>query len=303
MGGPAGGLNAPNDAIETSSKALPDRWGPSRVSCVVVDHATSPPTAHGTAWQPNVHGPGLPTSWRGFGTNLARRRLRVAPWQGNPYVALVGPAGAGRSPRPDEIRFCLNTLDQQGVIQAVTPALSPFEAEPFFQTGFRLFERLHLLSCTLPDLAIPGRRTGKAAGARLTPGGRWHHRAVLDVDGHAFDGFWRFDERALREAKAATPSSRFRVAKISGSVVGYAVTGRAGRRGYLQRLAVDPRFQGRGIGSMLVNDSFRWLARRRVTESLVNTQESNTDALRLYEHLGYRRQSEGLLVLRWDRST
>ena len=248
-------------------------------------------------------GPGLQTAWRGFGTNLARRRLRIAPWQGDPYVALVGPAGAGRSPRPDEIRFCLNTLDRQGVVQAVTPALSPFEAEPFLQTGFRLFERLHLLSCTLSDLVIPNRRTARADDARLRSGRRWHHDAVLNVDGDAFDGFWRFDERALREAKAATPSSRFRVAKVAGSVVGYAVTGRAGRRGYLQRLAVDPDFQGQGIGSMLVNDSFRWLTGRRVTQSLVNTQESNIDALRLYEHLGYRRQPEGLLVLRWDRRT
>ena len=45
---------------------------------------------------------------------------------------------------------------------------------------------------------------------------------------------------------AATPSARFRVAtrgQGDGEVVGYAVTGRAGPRGYLQRLAVAPAAQ------------------------------------------------------------
>ncbi len=195
--------------------------------------------------------------------------------------------------------------------RAVTPALSQYESEPFFQAGFRLYERLHLLSCPvgLAD-GVDVDRTKDGAKVRLVPGRSWHQDAVLAVDGRAFEGFWRFDKLALQEAKSATPTCRFRVAKVGGRaggvgarIAGYAVTGRAGTRGYLQRLAVDPEFQGLGIGRMLVNDSFRWLRQRSVTVSMVNTQESNRTALRLYEGVGYRRQSEGLLVLRWDKAT
>jgi ribosomal protein S18 acetylase RimI-like enzyme len=68
-------------------------------------------------------------------------------------------------------------------------------------------------------------------------------------------------------------------------------------------LAVDPSVQGQKIGKQLVYDSFDWLARRGADLSLVNTQETNERALGLYESIGYRRQQEGLVVLRWDTDT
>lgn len=241
-------------------------------------------------------GPGLAKGRWTVGARAATRGLRVAPWQGDPFVALIGPVKSGRAPTTPEIRRCLASLQQRGVFNAVTPALSPFEAETFFQAGFQLFERLHLLSC--PVNAAITRPTENRA--RLVSGRSWHDRTVLSVDARAFKGFWRFDKLALAEAKTATPSRRYRVAKLNRKIVGYAVTGRAGRRGYLQRLAVDPDVQGKGIGKLLVADSFEWLSRRGTDLSLVNTQETNTRALGLYESIGYRRQPEGLLVLRWD---
>ncbi len=53
----------------------------------------------------------------------------------------------------------------------------------------------------------------------------------------------------------------------------------------------------------MVADSFEWLKKRGCDLSLVNTQETNTTALGLYESIGYRRQPEGLLVLRWDKAS
>ena len=238
---------------------------------------------------------GLAKGRRPLGIAPAPRRLRIAPWQGDRFVALMGPLRSGHGPTSADVARGLEALRQRGVPRAVTPALSPFEAEPFFQAGFQLLERLHLLSCPLAQAS-----TGPVSSpARSLPGRRWHDGAVLEVDRRAFAGFWRFDRLALREAKSATPSRRFRVAKINGDVVGYAVTGRAGHRGYLQRLAVDPAVQGRGVGSMLIHDSFDWLRRRGAEETLVNTQETNESALALYERLGYRRHSQGLLVLQW----
>ncbi len=175
----------------------------------------------------------------------------------------------------------------------MTPALSPYEAEPFFQAGFELHERLHLLARTIDEK--PPRPTH-----RLRRGRRWDRGRVLEVDGEAFERFWRFDALALKEARRATPVHRFQVAVVGGRVAGYAVTGRAGGRGYLQRLAVDPELHGQGIGSSLVNDCLRWLHGKGVHLVLVNTQERNRRALDLYERIGFVRQRDGLLVLRWD---
>ena len=63
---------------------------------------------------------------------------------------------------------------------------------------------------------------------------------------------------ALGEALKATPHSYPRLARLDGRYVGYAVTGRTEARGYLQRLAVDPAYQGRGVGTSLVEDSSNW---------------------------------------------
>jgi ribosomal protein S18 acetylase RimI-like enzyme len=124
---------------------------------------------------------------------------------------------------------------------------------------------------------------------------------VLEVDGAAFSEFWRLDEGGLDEALSATPTSRFRVALRDGvpeGIGGYAIVGRAGRRGFLQRLAVDPAVQGGGLGRALVLDGLAWLRRRGAERVVVNTQEANERALQLYERLGFRRQAGGLAVLK-----
>lgn len=216
--------------------------------------------------------------------------LRVVPWQGNKLVALVGPSRHGRAPRVNDVISCVCQLDEWGVERAVTPALSLLDAQPFLDGGFRLLERLHLLSRPLysqPPMPTRRTRTGRP----------WHRRAVLDIDRRAFDDFWRFDETSLREARSATPGSKFSVIVEGGDILGYAVTGRAGTRGYLQRLAVDPQRNGQGIGTDLVMDSFNWAFKRGVQRMMVNTQERNQRALGLYRHLGFEPEPDGLVVL------
>ena len=236
------------------------------------------------------HAPATPT-----GRGLRRRftgptGLRVVPWQGDRLVALVGPARYGRGPRASDVTACAEQLDAWGVERAVTPALSAADSQPFLAAGFRLLERLHLLARPLyNEPAKPTRR--------IRAGHAWHRRAVLDIDHRAFDEFWRFDETSLREARTATPGSRFTVIIERGQVLGYAVTGRAGSRGYLQRLAVDPDHKGQGLGTDLVLDSFGWAYHRGVQRMMVNTQERNQRALRLYQHLGFISEPEGLVVL------
>lgn len=226
-------------------------------------------------------------------STVGGHRLRVVPWQGQPTVALVGPARARRAPTHPEIVRCIEDLARRGVVRAVTPALSAYEAEPFFQAGFESHEELHLLARYI-DEAPP------APTHRLRHGRPWHRKRVLDIDARAFETFWQFDKFSLKEARRATPSNRFVVATEPEGVMGYAVTGKAGGRGYLQRLAVDPDAHGRGIGTSLVRDSLRWLQRRGVGMALVNTQQRNTRALELYERLGFVPQREGLLVLQWN---
>lgn len=173
----------------------------------------------------------------------------------------------------------------------VTGALAPGEQAGFLAAGFEVEEELHLLAHEVRDL--PPATESERALRRARPSDR---TAVLAVDGVAFPPFWRLDERGLEEAVRATPHARFRLA-ADPDVFGYAVTGRAGRRGFLQRLAVAPDRQSAGVGRALVLDGLRWLRRWRVERAVVNTQLQNERALALYESLGFRREPSGLTVL------
>ena len=219
-------------------------------------------------------------------------RLRVAPWRGDPATAYV----VARTARPTvgALAHLLDQLAAGGYRAALTAALPPADHGPYLANGFVVRERLHLLG--RPVEPFPEARPPVDLALR-----RARHRdrdRVLAVDGAAFPGFWRLDGPGLDDALGATPTARFRVAhRAGGAVVGYAVTGRAGARGYLQRLAVHPAAQRSGIGTVLVADALRWLRRWGGREVLVNTQEDNEAAVALYEHLGFRRQPEGLAVL------
>jgi ribosomal protein S18 acetylase RimI-like enzyme len=193
------------------------------------------------------------------------------------------------------VRRCLEQLAGQGYDQVVTAALMPHEQGGFVEAGFVVEEHLMLLAHdlrTLPDAPDLPLRRARAAD----------RPAVLTLDARSFPPFWQLDAEGLDEALTATPRARFRVADApnapDGSALGYVVTGRAGRRGYIQRLAVHPDARRRGLGRTLVVDGLRWLRRWRADKALVNTQEGNAAAAALYEALGFRPEPTGLTVLR-----
>lgn len=183
--------------------------------------------------------------------------------------------------------------DEPGRI--VTTALGPMEQTAFREAGFVSRESLYLLRHRFDD------HRDLDGPALIRRARRSDTATVLDIDGRCFDRFWSFDKDALNSARRATPTSRFVVAVIDGAVVGYAITGRAGNTGFLQRLGVSPDHRKRGLGSQLVNDALHWAYGNGASSMLVNTQEINTAALRLYESLGFVLDDDRLTVLEWQR--
>lgn len=218
-------------------------------------------------------------------------RVRTGPWRGNEHVAFITPLPDAPIPSADFLRRCCELLADRGYVKVVTGALAPTEQTGFLTAGFRVEEQLHLLAHDLHEL--PPQTPAERLLRRPRPG---DERAVLAVDAAAFPPFWRLDAEGLDEAIRATPHARYRIA-ADPDVVGYVVTGRAGRRGFLQRLAVHPDRQRAGLGRALVLDGLRWLRRWRAERAVVNTQLENDAALALYESLGFRREPSGLSVL------
>ena len=121
--------------------------------------------------------------------------------------------------------------------------MSPNESEAFVDAGFSVQERLHLLALDLPH---PGPATLPLAKAA-----RRDRAAVLELDDLSFDDFWRLRPAGLKDTLDATPASRFHVARDRDRVLAYAITGVAGRFGYLQRIAVHPEARRQRLGQRL----------------------------------------------------
>lgn len=219
------------------------------------------------------------------------RTVRVGPWRGDPHVASI--ATYTDQPIDDAaVATVVRRLRADGYHRAITAALTPKEVEAFAGNGFEPLRELVLLRRAL-DGPLP------SAAVRVR---RWRRRRldeVLAVDRAAFEQFWRFDETALREALDATPQ---RILRVAGGYppAGYALSGVARRRAYLQRLAVHPDAAGRGLGTSLLLDALRWMRWRGADEAFVNTQHDNVQALRLYERQGFSAQPDGLLIMDRD---
>jgi ribosomal protein S18 acetylase RimI-like enzyme len=221
-----------------------------------------------------------------------RERARTGSWRGEAAVAFLHPVPNAPAPSAEFLRRCLATLAERGFTRVVTGALSASEQVGFLAAGFDVAERLHLLGLDL-TAGLPRQPAGPAP--ERVP--RTRREEVLRLDAAAFSTFWGFDERGLSDALAATPRTRFRMVGDDGTVVGYAICGRAGARGFVQRLAVDPARQGHGYGRLLLLDGLHWMRRRGVRTAVVNTQLDNAVALRLYTDIGFREQAPGLSVL------
>lgn len=218
---------------------------------------------------------------------------RVGPWHDQPDVAHVVVATDQRLSTP-AVRDCVARVRAAGYRAAVTSPLTASAALPFLSEGFESREQLHVLEHPLTDLARPS-----GTGPQLRRGWRRDRAEVIALDRRAFPPDWQLGDSGLREALRATPSVRFRVAHLpEGDRLGaFAVTGRAGRQGYLQRLAVDPAARRSGLGRALVVDALRWVRRTGGRSCLVNTQADNQDALALYDACGFRRLPSELGVL------
>ena len=187
---------------------------------------------------------------------------------------------------------CVETLRDLGAPGVLSPPLPSSAQRLWREARFEPHAELALLRLDID------RRIGAPSHLVVT-GSTSDIREALRIDAAAFDEFWRFDRHAMEEAVSSTRTSVIHVVrKAGGGLAGFAITGVGVTIAYLQRLAVEPAAQGRGIGRSLVRSSARWASREGARALMLNTQLDNEPAIRLYESEGFRVLSEPLAVLR-----
>lgn len=166
----------------------------------------------------------------------------------------------------------------------VTKPLGGFEAEEFEGWGFEPAYRIVLLERQLRQEPVPG------SGEEDLKIIRYRKRyldEVLSLDATAFDDFWRLDAHTVEAVATSCYHNTFLLARRGEETLGYAIGGANGRFGYLQRLGVHAGHQGEGIGEALACHMLTTLRSMGAISVMVNTQEDNAAALRLYRKLGF----------------
>lgn len=186
---------------------------------------------------------------------------------------------------------CAAALLQLDALEGVlSPPLLPGARPSWEDAGFALHARLLLLRRQLDRLTEPEHLVSPGDGRDLAE--------ALAVDRAAFEPFWRLDLLGLREALQATARSAVHlVRRPGGGLTGFALTGVGTSLAYLQRLAVDPAWQARGIGRSLLRAAAAWARERGASALLLNTPDGNRSAASLYESEGFRTVSRDLAVL------
>jgi len=110
---------------------------------------------------------------------------------------------------------------------------------------------------------------------------------VQQLDSNAFSRLWQISFDLLETAWSIAAIAT--VAEDDMGILGYQISTANSSGGHLARLAVRPKFQGRGIGRALLMDMFVQFERWGTKQVTVNTQADNIASLALYEKVGFRR--------------
>lgn len=89
--------------------------------------------------------------------------------------------------------------------------------------------------------------------------------------------------------KLAHDAAGFLVAEVGGRVVGSVMAGFDGHRGWVNYLAVDPAHRRAGVGSVLMKEAERVLARAGCPKVNLQVRATNEPAVGFYEAIGYAR--------------
>lgn len=110
-------------------------------------------------------------------------------------------------------------------------------------------------------------------------------------------GFTGQSEGLIREWSKNENSKLF-AAEVGGSIVGicyvilYGFDSEKGTVLWIRELAVDPKYQSKGIGRALINHGINWGRENGAKRSFLACDAENHNAIKLYESLNYKRAEE-----------
>jgi N-acetylglutamate synthase len=95
------------------------------------------------------------------------------------------------------------------------------------------------------------------------------------------------DRRELIEKESASPQAVYLIAEKDRACVGSVLGTHDGRKGWINRLAVDPDFRRQGLARRLIQEAERRLLNRGITITACLIEEVNDASMEVFLHAGY----------------
>jgi ribosomal-protein-alanine N-acetyltransferase len=176
--------------------------------------------------------------------------------------------------------IALEKLQQEGCQTTAALVISAWFEPLLVKSGFEEVNAVIFLEWLASPPPEPGSDQGTIRGMRSSD-----IEAIIELDHRAFNDIWSNPREELLEAfKQAALCT---VLEQDEKLLGYQISTASTWGAHLARLAVDPDYQGKGIGRAIVTDLMRQVRRRGYYRLTVNTQEDNTRSYRLYRRLGF----------------
>ncbi|MFX0019302.1 MAG: GNAT family N-acetyltransferase [Promethearchaeota archaeon] len=86
------------------------------------------------------------------------------------------------------------------------------------------------------------------------------------------------------------------IAKLDEKVIGVVMGGFDGRRGYVHHLAIDPEYQRRGYGKLLIDELIERFQKKRVHKVHLFIEKHNKDVIAFYNKLGWDIRSDLIMM-------